>query len=210
MNFEETVLTHTLKAKIISRKLEFKGWHRLETVVIQHQSLKHDGWTSPISREIYYCGTAVVALLYQPETDQILLNEQFRVGAFIAGDDSPWLMECCAGMIDDGEDPEAAVRREAAEETGCTILDLEFIGKTYPSPGGSDEVHLLYCGRIGTAEAGHYGLAEEGEEIKTHLVSAAEAIDMLDTGRITNAATVICLHWFARNHDRLRRKWSVQ
>jgi len=210
LNFEETVLTHTLKAKIISRKLEFKGWHRLETVVIQHQSLKHDGWTSPISREIYYCGTAVVALLYQPETDQILLNEQFRVGAFIAGDDSPWLMECCAGMIDDGEDPEAAVRREAAEETGCTILDLEFIGKTYPSPGGSDEVHLLYCGRIGTAKAGHYGLAEEGEEIKTHLVSAAEAIDMLDTGRITNAATVICLHWFARNHDRLRRKWSVQ
>jgi ADP-ribose pyrophosphatase len=208
--FEETVLTHTLKTKIISRKVEFEGWHKLETVVVQHQSLKHDGWTSPISREIFYCGTVAVALLYQPETDQILLNEQFRVGAFLAGDDNPWLMECCAGMIDDGEDPETAARREAVEETGCEILDLEFIGKAYPSPGGSEEVFMLYCGRIGKAEAGHYGLEEEGEEIKTHLVPALDAIRMLDAGRITNAATVICLNWFARNHDRLRRKWGGQ
>ena len=201
-------MTTPPKAKIISRKVEFKGWHSLESIVVQHQSLKNGGWTAPLSREMYYCGTAVVALLYLPETDQILLNEQFRVGAFMAGDDNPWLMECCAGMIDGGEDPESAVRREALEETGCGILDLEFIGKTYPSPGGSDESHLLYCGRIGAAETGHYGLEEEGEEIKTHLVAAADAIDMLDSGRITNAATVICLHWFARNHERLRRKWG--
>jgi ADP-ribose pyrophosphatase len=201
-------MTKPPAAKIISRKLEFKGWHSLESIVLQHQSLKHDGWTAPMTREMYYCGTVAVALLYLPETDQILLNEQFRIGAFVAGDDKPWLMECCAGMIDDGEAPEAAVKREAVEETGCDILDLEFIGKTYPSPGGSDEVHFLYCGRIGAAEAGHYGLAEEGEEIRTHLVSAAEAVAMLDSGRITNGATVICLHWFARNHERLRRKWG--
>ena len=94
------------------------------------------------------------------------------------------------------------------EETGCPVLDLEYIGKVYTSPGGSDEKYMLYCGRIAKAEAGHYGLEEEGEEIKTHLVPAAEAIHMLDTGKIINSGTVMCLHWFARNHDRLRKKWS--
>jgi ADP-ribose pyrophosphatase len=201
-------MTALSKTKIISRKVEFKGWHSLETVTVQPQSLRHAGLAQPMSREVYCSGTCAVALLYLPETDQILLNEQFRVGVLLAGDDNPWLYECAAGMVDDGEDAETAVKREALEETGCPILDLEFIGKTYPSPGGSNEVHMLYCGRIDAAEAGHYGLEEEGEEIKTHLVAATEAIRMLDAGRITNAATVICLHWFARHHDRLRKKWG--
>ena len=196
------------KTRIISRKMEFEGWHKLETIVVQPASLRHEGQAEPIQREVYHCGPVVAALLYMPETDQILLNEQFRVGAFVAGEPNPWLYECCAGFIDDGEEPEDAVRREAVEETGCEILDLEFIGKVYPSPGGSDESFHLYCGHISTAEAGHYGLAEEGEEIKTHLVSANDAVRMLDEGRITNAATVICLHWFARNHQQLRQKWS--
>lgn len=201
-------MSRVQKTKILSRTLEFDGWHRLETIVIQPASLRHDGQTEPMKREMYYCGICAVALLYLPETDQLLLNEQFRVGAFIAGDPNPWLYECCAGMVDAGETPEEAVRREALEETGCHILDLEFIGKAYPSPGGTDETYMLYCGRISQAEAGHYGVEEEGEEIKTHLVNAKEAIRMLDEGQITNGGTVICLHWFARNHDRLRKQWG--
>jgi ADP-ribose pyrophosphatase len=196
------------RAKIISRKVEFTGWHSLETVVVQHGSLKSEGWAKPMKREVYYCGGVVVGLLYHPETDQILLNEQFRIGALMAGDTHPWLLECAAGVIDDGEDHETAIRREAIEETGCEILDLEPIGKAYPSPGGSDEIFHLYCGRIGAPKTGHYGLETEGEEIKTHLFSATEAIALLDEGRITNAATIICLHWFARHHERLEKKWS--
>lgn len=201
-------MTSAAKTKIISRQTEFEGWHRLETVTVQHPSLKHGGMAEPMKREMYYCGTCVVVLLYQPETDQILLNEQFRIGAFMAGDPNPWLYECCAGMVDEGEKPEDTVRREALEETGAEILDLEFVGKAYTSPGGSDEIYMLYCGRIGPTETGHYGLAEEGEEIKTHMIPAMEAIRLLDTGKITNSGAVMCLHWFARNHDRLREKWG--
>ncbi len=201
-------MTGASKAKIISRKIEFDGWHRLETLVVQPASLRHDGQAEPMQREMYFCGMCVVVLLYLPETDQILLNEQFRVGPFVAGDPNPWLLECCAGMVDEGEGPEEAVRREAIEETGCHILDLEFIAKAYPSPGGTDETQMLYCGRVSKAEAGHYGVEEEGEEIKTHLMPAVEVIRMLDTGKITNGATLTCLHWFARNYDRLRKKWS--
>jgi len=202
-------MTSTPKTTIISRTVEYEGWHKLETIVVQHASLRHEGQViAPITREMYFCGTAVIVLLYQPETDQVLLNEQFRIGAFMAGEPNPWLYECCAGMIDEGEEPEDAVRREAIEETGCPILDLEFIGKVYTSPGGTDEKYMLYCGRIDKAEAGHFGIAEEGEEIQTHLIPATEAIHLLDTGKIINSGTIMCLQWFARNHDRLRKKWS--
>ena len=201
-------MTNSPKTKILSRDVKFEGWHRLETVTVQPQSLKHNGLASPITREVYYCGMVIGTLLYLPETDEILLNEQFRIGAFMAGDPNPAIYETSAGGIDKEESPETAVRREALEETGCTVLDLEFIGKSYPSPGSSDEIFLLYCGRIDKAETGHYGLEHEEEEIKTHLLPAVEAIRMLDAGKITNGSTVICLHWFARNHTRLRQKWG--
>ena len=201
-------MTGAPKAKVISRKVEFEGWHRLETLVIEHASLKDNGPPQTMSREMYYCGTCVLVLLYEPETDKILLNEQFRIGAFMAGEPNPWLYECCAGMVDEGEGPEEAVCREAIEETGSEILDLEFIGRAYPSPGGTDETHMLYCGRIAAAETGHYGVEEEGEEIRTHLLPAAEVLRMLDAGEIINGGTLTCLHWFARNHGRLRKKWG--
>lgn len=195
------------KTKIISRTLEFDGWHKLETVVVQHASLRHAGDFAPIKREVFICGPAVITLLYQPETDEVLLNEQFRIGAFMAGEANPWLYECCAGMIDEGETPEEAAHREAFEETGCKLLDLEFIGRAYPSPGGTDEMCTMYCGRISNAKTGHFG-ADVDEEIKTHLIPAAEAIRLLDTGKILNSGTIMCLQWFARHHDRLRKKWS--
>jgi ADP-ribose pyrophosphatase len=201
-------MTTAPKTKILSRTVEFEGWHKLETLVVQHASLRHEGTAfEPITREIFICGTCAIVLLYQPETDEVLLNEQFRIGAFIAGEPNPWLYECCAGMIEEGEQPEEAVRREAVEETGCQILDLEFIGKAYPSPGGTDEKYMMYCGRIGKAVTGHFG-ADEDEEIRTHLIPATEAIRLLDEGKILNSGTIMCLQWFARNHDRLRNKWS--
>ena len=67
---------------------------------------------------------------------------------------------------------------------------------------------MLYCGRISKAETGHFGVPEEGEDIRTHLIPVAEAIRLLDTGKILNSGTIMCLQWFARNHDRLRKKWG--
>lgn len=196
--------------RIISRKIEFEGFHKLETIEMQHKSFRHEGWSTTISREVYHAGEVVVALLYRPETDEILLNEQFRVGAFVAGAENPCLLECCAGMIDEGEDVEAAARREAKEETGCDILALEPIGHVYPSPGGVNETFYMFCGRISDAQhGGIFGMEEEAEEIKTHLLPSREAIRLLDEGKITNAATVICLHWFARNKDKIRKKWGL-
>jgi ADP-ribose pyrophosphatase len=147
-------------------------------------------------------------LLYDSRTDEILLNQQFRMGAMLAGADDPFLLECAGGMIDDGETPEDAARREAWEEAGCRVTDLEPVGICYPSAGSVDEKFHLFIGRIDGARAGHHGVELEGEEIRTHIFPAAQVIEMADAGLIPHGVTLICVHWFARHRERLRKKWK--
>ncbi len=196
------------KVKTITHEIVFQGYHRLEIHRFQPKSLHGENWLDPMQREVFRLGPVASALLYCPETDEVLLNEQFRAGPWLAGDPNPWLLECCAGAIDKGEAPEQAARREALEETGMTVTDIEPIGTAYTSPGCIDERFYLFCGRIENPKSGGiHGLIEEGEEIKTHLMPSAEAIALLDAGKITNVTTALCLQWFARHHDKIRTKW---
>lgn len=195
--------------KLLQQKIVFEGYHRLEVCHFQPKSLHGEKWMNPMSREVFRTGPVASTLLYCPESDEVLMNEQFRAGAFMAGAENPWLIECCAGGIDEGETPEDAARREALEETGTEVLEIEPIGTVYTSPGCFDEEFFLFCGRIANPKGGgiHGLVEEEGEEIKTHLMPAADVIALLDAGKITNVTTALCLHWFARNREKIRKKW---
>jgi ADP-ribose pyrophosphatase len=205
--FKDKNMTASGHAKIIARKNVFDGYHQLELVTVQPKSLKHDGFAGEMTRDVFYCKEVVSVLLYIPETDEILLNQQFRTGALMAGADDPFLLECSAGAIDDGESPEDAAKREALEETGSAVRELVFISNAYSSPGCVAEKWHLYVGRVMDAAPGLHGLESEAEEIKTHLLPAARVFDMLDNGRITNISTAMMLNWFARHKDSLRRRW---
>lgn len=195
-------------ARITHREEVFDGFHRLEIVRAEPRSLKHEGFAAEMEREIFSCGGYAMVVLYVPETDEIMLNEQFRLGAFIADPDNAFLMECAAGMLDDGETPAEAARRETAEETGCTILDLISVGSYFTSPGCLDEEAHVFIGRIARSDAGGvFGVEEEGEEIRTHLLPAETVFAMLDAGKIRNGASALGLNWFARHRDRIRAAW---
>ena len=99
----------------------------------------------PYKREILRSGPAVVVLLYDPVAQQMVLIEQFRVGAYVNHLPSAWILECVAGLVDEGETLEATARREAREETGCDVGRLEFIGAYLSSPGLSDELVSILC-----------------------------------------------------------------
>lgn len=197
----------TPDVKVLERKVIFDGYHKLEMFRVQPRSLRHGGWAEEMEREVFFGKDIAVVLLYIPETDEILLNQQFRLGALLAGVKDPFMFECAAGAVDEGETPEQAALREAFEETGCEVLELEFAGKTYSSPGCMAEEFHMYVGRIAKAEIGLYGHEEEGEEIKTHLLPFKSVMQMLDQGDIPNITTACMLHWFARHRDRLRAKW---
>ena len=195
-------------AKIVKRQVEFDGYHRVETITCQPRSLRHAGDAAEMTREVMFCKKIAAVLLYAPESDRILLNQQFRLGAMMAGCEDPFLFEVAAGAVDDGESVEDAARREAFEETGAEISDLEFVAKAYTSAGCLAEEFHLFIGRIPpAADSGFYGLEDEGEEIKTHLLPTQDVFAMLDRGEIMNAPAAVLMHWFARHHNDIRSRW---
>ncbi len=154
----------------------------------------------PIEREIFERGHASAVLPYDPATDRLLLIEQFRAGAL--HEKNPWLTELIAGIIEPGETPESVVIREAEEEAGIQLTRTRFIQEYLVSPGGTTEkIHLFY-GEADLSEAGgHHGLLHEGEDIRVLLVSPGELFRMIDSGKISNAMTLIAAWWFRHHYQ---------
>ncbi|MCY1546599.1 ADP-ribose pyrophosphatase [compost metagenome] len=138
----------------------------------------------------------------------MVLIEQFRVGA-MGKSASPWLLELVAGLIDTDEQPEEVALREAMEEANLALSSLWPISEYFPSPGGSDERVYLYLGRCSSQGAGGvHGLAEEGEDIRVHVMPLEDALDAVRDGRINNAASIIALQWLALNRAEVRGLWA--
>ncbi|MFQ5764717.1 MAG: NUDIX domain-containing protein, partial [Rhodospirillales bacterium] len=162
-------------------------------------------------------GHVVAVQLYDPVLDQLVLIEQFRPGAYAAlasdwfeNDASPWLVECVAGIIEKGEDPEDVARREVLEETGCAVEDLIPVCHYLVSPGGSSESVFIYLGRTDASGAGGvFGLTDEHENIRVFTLPPDEAFRMVDEGRIINAMTIIALEWLRRNLAQVRDAWHA-
>ena len=186
----------------------YNGFFKINLYQFQH-ALFAGGESEVIRREILERGDAVAVLPYDPVTEQVLLIEQIRIGA-IKSKHTPWLLECIAGMTDGSEDYESVVKKEAFEEAGLNLTELEFMLSYLSSPGGTTERLFLYLAHADLSQmsTGIYGLETEGEDIKTHIMHVDEALQRLNRGEIDNAATVICLQWLALNRDRIRKKWA--
>lgn len=186
----------------------YKGFFKINLYQFQH-ALFAGGESEVIRREILERGDAVAVLPYDPVTEQVLLIEQIRIGA-IKSKHTPWLLECIAGMTDDSEDYEAVVKKEAFEEAGLNLTELEFMLSYLSSPGGTTERLFLYLAHADLSQmsTGIYGLETEGEDIKTHIMHVDEAQQRLNSGEIDNAATVISLQWLALNRAKIRKKWA--
>jgi ADP-ribose pyrophosphatase len=155
-------------------------------------------------------GAAVAVLPWDPWADRVALIEQFRLPALAAGLD-PVMVECPAGLRDDDEPPEAAARRELAEETGLVADRMLPMGRYILNQGDSDEVIALFLARCRLPAAGHagtHGLDDEHEDIRLLVVDAREAIAMLDDNRMCNATGALCLSGFARRRDALLKDWT--
>lgn len=193
--------------QIIERETCFRGFYSLDRLRLRH--LQFSGEMGPtLSRELFIRHDAVCVLPYDPQRDEVVLIEQFRVGA-MGKSASPWLLELVAGLIDTDEQPEQVALREAVEEANLALTSLWPITQYFPSPGGSDERVYLYLGRCNSLGAGGvHGLAEEGEDIRVHVLSLDAALDAVKDGRINNAASIIALQWLALNRAEVRGLWS--
>ena len=181
----------------------FQKYFRLDEYYVSHELF--GGGDSPVfTREIFERGAVVALLPYDPERGKVVLIEQFRAGA-IHDPEGPWLIECVAGVIEDGEHEEQVALRECVEEAGCQVKRLESISRYYVSPGGTSEHCSLYCGIVDSdGVGGIHGLAHEHEDIRVMVVDTDEAYAWLREGKIRSSATIIALQWLELNEARLR------
>lgn len=200
-------LTHD-DVEIVADKTVWQGFFRVRELRYRHR-LFGGGWSAEVKRDLFARGAAVGLLPYDPLNDLILQVEQIRVGAF-DHPDSPWVAELVAGIIDkDHERPDQVARREAVEEAGIEVGELEKVAEYYSSPGGCDEYFYLYCGSADLSSAGGvHGLEDEGEDIRAEVMSYAEAMAALASGQINNAHSIIALQWLSLNRARLRKDWA--
>ena len=193
--------------EILEKKLCHQGFFTMERYLLRHR-LFNGGWSKPIVRELMERGHADVVLPYDPVSDQVVMIEQFRIGA-ISAPTGPWLLEIVAGIIELNEPAEQVVKREAVEEAGCAIHELIPLFDYLVSPGGTSERIALYCGRVDIRHivGDFYGIEAEGEDIKVHVMPFAEALSLLNTGKIAAASAIIALQWLALNRDYVRSCW---
>ncbi|WP_369601103.1 ADP-ribose diphosphatase [Hahella sp. SMD15-11] len=193
--------------EILKREPLSDGFLKVYRYHLRHR-LFRGGWSPVLTREVVVRHGASCLLPYDPVRDEVVLVEQFRVGA-LTSPRSPWLLELVAGIHDDGTSAEEVARREAEEEAGLTVTDILPICEFQASPGGLAEHVYLYCGRVDTSAAGGiHGLAEEGEDIRVHVMSREEAWRRLQAGELDNAPVIIAIQWLMLNLERVRKAWS--
>jgi len=196
--------------EIIDKNTRFENFARVD--VYRLRSRNFDGSMTEIyDRDILSIGpnsTAAVILPYDPVRDVVVLIEQLRLPSFITKRSTGWSLEPVAGLIETGDDPETTARRESIEEAGLKINRTIKVGHYLPSPGAFTEVIHLFIGEVTAGNTGQiHGLAHEHENIRSHIMSFAHAIALVDANQIENGNCLIALNWLARHRERIRAEW---
>ena len=166
-------------AEIVQVDPIYRGWSAFSLV---HFRLD-DG--AEVERCIEDHGDAACVLPYDPERRVALLVRQFRAPVTYRGE--PAFPEPPAGLIDDGESPEAAAIREAEEETGLKLRSLEPLGRFWSSPGSTTETSWLYLAEYASADRiGKGGGVDDHEDVEvfelplSELAARAKSGDLKD------------------------------
>ena len=191
---------------IINESTPYQGFFSLKKFELKH-TLYQGGWSDIITRELFHRGNCVAVLLYDPDRDEVVILEQFRIGA-IQMPEKAWLLEVVAGAIEEGETAEDVAYRESVEEAGCEIQELIKINDFFTSPGGTSELLTLFCGKVDTTHVGGiHGLEHENEDIAVTTMKFDDAYQLLLDGKVLSAIPIIAIQWLFINRDTIRQQW---
>lgn len=143
-------------------------------------------------REVYDRGNGATMLLYNREKKTVVLTRQFRVATWVNGNQDGMLIETCAGLLD-ADEPEVCARKEAMEETGYLVGDVEKLFELYMSPGGVTELIYFYIAEYTDAQREFAGGGIDDEDIDVLEMPFSRALEMINSGEIRDGKTVILL-----------------
>lgn len=187
------------KIKILSEQLLSKNWFLLKKIIFEIQI--DENQIQKQDREVYDRGNGATILLYNKSKKTIILIKQFRLPTYLNGNATGMLIESCAGMVEQ-ENAEACIKRETEEETGFQINKVEKLFEAYMSPGALTEIiHFFkaeYTSDMKISEGG--GLASEQENIEVIELPFDVAYNMIATGEIKDAKTILLLQYAKINN----------
>ena len=125
-------------------------------------------------------GSAVMMAV--DEKKRILLVRQYRLPA------DKYLWELPAGKVDEGETPLQAARRELIEETGYRARTWKKLVSFWPSPGFVAERMTIF---LATGLTAGKATPMDDERIEAQWYTAKEVAEMIRTGKIADAKTII-------------------
>jgi nudix-type nucleoside diphosphatase (YffH/AdpP family) len=165
------------------------GWAELSKHTFELK--RRDGTWDKQAREVYDRGNAAVILPYDPSRGTVLLVRQFRLPAFLQGDRAP-LIEACAGLLDEN-DPETCIRLETEQELGYRLGAVTRVYDIYMSPGSVTEKLSFFIAEYAPTDRISDGGGEacEGEDIEVLEMPLAEAMELVESGGIIDAKTVM-------------------
>ncbi len=170
------------------------NWYFLNKVTFDYKMEDQDSETQV--REVYDRGNGAVILLYNSTKKTVVLTRQFRLPTFLNGNTSGMVIEACAGLLDT-ENPEECIIRETEEETGYRLSSVKKVFQSYMSPGSVTEILHFFIGEyqsdMKVSEGG--GLAEEHENIEVLEYSFNDAYQMIASGEIIDAKTIMLLQY---------------
>ncbi|OON39033.1 GDP-mannose pyrophosphatase NudK [Izhakiella australiensis] len=143
-------------------------------------------------REVYDRGDGATILLYNRSKNSVVLTRQFRIATWVNKNADGMLIETCAGLLDD-DSPEECIRKEAIEETGYAVGQVEKLFQLYMSPGGVTEIVHFFAAEYSDDLRENSGGGVEDEQIEVLEMSYPQAMMCVADGRICDGKTVILL-----------------
>lgn len=181
------------------KKIELSNnWYTLNKIIFDYR-MENGEWVEQ-AREAYDRGNGATVLLYNRSKQTVILVSQFRMPTYLNGNETGMMIETCAGLLD-GDDPETCVIKEAEEESGFRVDHVEKVFEAYMSPGAVTEIIHFYVAEYHdhdkVGEGG--GLVSEQEDILVMEVDFNEALNMIATGQIKDAKTIMLLQYAKLN-----------
>ncbi|CNL01350.1 GDP-mannose pyrophosphatase NudK [Yersinia proxima] len=189
----------SVKIENIRSELLSKNWFKLHKYTFD--LIDDNGTSVQQIREVYDRGNGATILLYNRSNGTVLLINQFRMPTYVNGNTDGMLLETCAGLLDN-DSPEECIRREAMEETGYRVDNVQKLFEAYMSPGGVTEVIHFFAAEYHVAQKVTDDVGVEDEVIEVVELPFTEAIAMIADGRIKDGKTIMLLQ-YAQIHNLL-------
>jgi GDP-mannose pyrophosphatase NudK len=192
------VAMQNINIRILKEELLSDNWYTLKKYT--YEILKKDGHWQKQIREVYDRGNGAVILLYNQQNKTVILTKQFRLPSFVNGNEKGFLIEACAGLLDQDK-PEEAIKRETEEETGYRIKDVRKVLEAYMSPGSVSEILYFFIAEYAENMKVHEGggVEHEQEDIEVLETGFDKALAMIETGEIKDAKTIMLIQYMQIN-----------